>query len=38
SDTLTQAQAMISAEKEEMTFKQTVNTEGRVEDWMTKGN
>ncbi|CAF1397976.1 unnamed protein product, partial [Didymodactylos carnosus] len=36
SDTLTQAQAMISAEKEEMTFKQTVNTEERVEDWMTK--
>ncbi|CAF1416929.1 unnamed protein product [Didymodactylos carnosus] len=36
SDTLIQAQAMISAEKEEMTFKQTVNTEERVEDWMTK--
>ncbi|CAF1153283.1 unnamed protein product [Adineta ricciae] len=36
SDTITQAQAMISAEKEEMQFKQSVVTEGRVEDWMTK--
>ncbi|CAF3538826.1 unnamed protein product [Rotaria sordida] len=36
SDTITQAQAMISAEKEEMQFKQSVITEGRVEDWMTK--
>ncbi|CAF4691617.1 unnamed protein product, partial [Rotaria sp. Silwood1] len=36
SDTITQAQAMISAEKEEMPFKQSVITEGRVEDWMTK--
>ena len=36
SDTITQAQAMISAEKEEMQFKQNVVTEGRVEDWMTK--
>ena len=30
------AQAMISAEKEVMEFKQHVITEGRVEDWMTK--
>ncbi|CAF4498728.1 unnamed protein product, partial [Rotaria magnacalcarata] len=36
SDTVTQAQAMISAEKEEMPFKQSIITEGRVEDWMTK--
>ena len=30
------AQAMISAEKEVMEFKQHVIAEGRVEDWMTK--
>ncbi|CAM4852615.1 unnamed protein product [Rotaria socialis] len=36
SDTVTQAQAMLSAEKEEMPFKQSIVTEGRVEDWMTK--
>jgi len=35
-DNITTAQAMISAEKEVMEFKQHVITEGRVEDWMTK--
>ncbi len=35
-DNITTAQAMISAEKEIMEFKQHVITEGRVEDWMTK--
>lgn len=35
-DNITTAQAMISAEKEVMDFKQHVITEGRVEDWMTK--
>jgi dynein heavy chain, axonemal len=35
-DTLTQAQAMISAEKEEMLFKQSIAAQGQVEDWMTK--
>ena len=36
SDNLTQAQSMISAENEEMPFKQSVNAEGQVEEWMTK--
>jgi len=30
------ATAMISSEGEDMTFKQPVSAEGRVEDWMTK--
>lgn len=33
---VTQAQAMISAEGEVMEFKQPVLAEGRVEDWMTR--
>lgn len=33
---VTQAQAMISAEGEIMEFKQPVLAEGRVEDWMTR--
>lgn len=33
---VTQAQAMISAEGEVMDFKQPVLAEGRVEDWMTR--
>ena len=33
---VTQAQAMISAEGEVMDFKQHVLAEGRVEDWMTR--
>lgn len=36
SDTVTQAQGMISAEGEEMPFKQSIVTEGQFEDWMTK--
>ena len=36
SDTVTQAQGMISAENEEMPFKQSIVTEGQFEDWMTK--
>ena len=36
SETLTHAQAMISAENEEMTFKHIIPADGRVEDWMTK--
>jgi dynein heavy chain len=36
SDNVTMAQAMISAEKEVMEFKQHIVAEGRVEDWMTK--
>ena len=35
-DNVTTAQAMISAEKEVMDFKQHVIAEGRVADWMTK--
>ena len=35
-DNVTTAQAMISAEREVMEFRQHVITEGRVEDWMTK--
>lgn len=36
SDNQTQAQGMISAENEEMPFKQSVPCQGQVEDWMTK--
>lgn len=35
-DNITTAQAMVSAEKEIMDFRQHVIAEGRVEDWMTK--
>lgn len=35
-DNVTVAQAMISAEKEVMEFRQHILAEGRVEDWMTK--
>ena len=33
---MTSVQAMISAEKEVMDFRQHVLAEGRVEDWMTR--
>ncbi len=33
---VTSVQAMVSAEKEVMEFKQHVLTEGRIEEWMTK--
>ena len=35
-DNITTAQAMVSAEKEIMDFRQHIIAEGRVEDWMTK--
>lgn len=35
-DGVTTVQAMISAEKEVMEFKQHIITEGRIEEWMTK--